>query len=87
MGRKQTPGLRKRNGIWHIEKQVLGQKLFESTGTGNLDKAELMLAHRIEEVRQATVYGVRKQWIFQEAATRYLEEICTWQRLLIAPCI
>ncbi|WP_235015507.1 tyrosine-type recombinase/integrase [Oceanicoccus sp. KOV_DT_Chl] len=33
-----------------------------------------MLARRIEEVRQATVYGVRKQWIFREAATRYLEE-------------
>ena len=74
MGRKQTSGLRKRGGIWHIEKQVLGQKLFESTGTGNLEKAQLMLARRIEEVRQATVYGVRKQWIFREAATRYLEE-------------
>ncbi|MBP6701217.1 MAG: tyrosine-type recombinase/integrase [Halioglobus sp.] len=74
MGRRQSPGLRKRGGLWHIEKQVLGQKLFESTGTSDLEKAELMLARRIEEVRQATVFGERPQRIFREAATRYLEE-------------
>jgi integrase len=74
MGRKQTPGLRKRNGLWHIEKQVLGHKLFESTGTSDLNTAELMLAHRVEEVRQATIYGVRPPRIFREVATRYLEE-------------
>ena len=74
MGRKQTPGLRKRKGIWHIEKQVLGQKLFESTGTSDLETAELMLARRVEEVRQATVFGIRPKHIFREAATRYLEE-------------
>lgn len=74
MGRKQTSGLRKRGGIWHIEKQVLGQKLFESTGTGNLEKAELMLARRIEEVREAKVFGIRPKRLFREAATRYLEE-------------
>ena len=74
MGRKQTPGLRKRGGLWHIEKQVLGQKLFESTGTSDLEKAELMLARRIEEVRQAQVFGARPKRIFREAATRYLED-------------
>ena len=74
MGRKQTSGLRKRSGIWHIEKQVLGQKLFESTGTGDLETAELMLARRIEEVRQAQVFGARPKRLFREAATRYLEE-------------
>lgn len=74
MGRRQSPGLRKRGGHWHIEKQVLGQKLFESTGTGDLEKAELMLARRIEEVRQASVFGERPQRIFREAAIRYLEE-------------
>ncbi|MGS2723792.1 tyrosine-type recombinase/integrase [Porticoccus sp. GXU_MW_L64] len=74
MGRKQTSGLRKRGGIWHIEKQVLGQKLFGSTGTGDLKAAELILAHRIEEVRQAQIFGARLQRDFREAATRYLEE-------------
>lgn len=53
---------------------MLGQKLFESTGTGNLETAELVLARRIEEVRQAQVFGARPQRIFREAATRYLQE-------------
>ena len=49
MGRKRTPGLRNRHGIWHIEKQILGQSIHESTGTSNLEKAELILARRIED--------------------------------------
>ena len=73
MGRKTT-GLRNRHGIWHIEKQVLGQKIHESTGTGNLKEAELVLAHRVEEIRQAKIFGVRKTHTFRDGATRYLEE-------------
>jgi integrase len=74
MGRKRTPGLRERNGIWHIEKQILGQKLCESTGTSNLEAAELILARRIEEIRQAKIFGVRPKRIFRAAATKFLEE-------------
>jgi integrase len=74
MGRKRSPGLRNRNGIWHIEKQILGRAIHESTGTGDLEAAELILARRIEEVRQAKIYGVRPQRSFREAATRFLEE-------------
>ena len=74
MGRKRIPGLRKRGGIWHIEKQILGQTIHESTGTSDLEAAELILARRIEEVRQAKVFGVRPQRSFREAATKYLEE-------------
>ena len=74
MGRKQTPGLRNRNGIWHIEKQILGQTVFQSTGTSNLEAAELILARRIEEIRQARIFGVRPKRSFREAATRFLEE-------------
>jgi integrase len=74
MGRKRSPGLRNRNGIWHIEKQVLGQAIHESTGTSDLEAAELILARRIEEIRQAKVYGVRPPRTFREAATKYLEE-------------
>ena len=55
MGRKQSTGLRNRNGIWHIEKQILGHKICESTGTSSL---ELRVARRIEAVRQATIFGV-----------------------------
>jgi len=74
MGCKRSPGLRNRGGIWHIEKQVLGQKIHESTGTSDLKTAELILAHRIEEIRQAKVFGVRPARIFRQAATRFLEE-------------
>ena len=74
MGRKRFPGLRERAGIWHIEKQIFGRKIHESTGTGDLKKAELMLARRIEEVRQAKVFGRRPTRTFREAATRFLEE-------------
>ncbi len=74
MGRKRSPGLRNRGGIWHIEKQILGQKIHESTGASNLEKAELILARRIEEIRQAKLFGVRQKRTFREAATKFLEE-------------
>ena len=74
MGRKRIPGLRERNGIWHIEKQILGQKLCESTGTSSLKTAEMILARRIEEIRQAKIFGVRPKRRFRDAATKFLEE-------------
>ena len=74
MGRNKTPGLRNRGGIWHIEKQVLGHKIHESTGTSDLKAAELILARRIEETRQAKIFGVRPQRAFREAAAKFLEE-------------
>lgn len=74
MGRAKFPGLRNRNGIWHIDKQILGQSICESTGTSSLKEAELILAHRIEVVRQAKIFGIRPRRTFREAATRYLEE-------------
>ena len=74
MGRKCTPGLYKRNGVWHIDKQVRGCRLCESTGTRYLKEAEAYLARRIEQIRQASIYGVRQKRTFREAATRYLNE-------------
>jgi integrase len=74
MGRKRSPGLRNRAGIWHIEKQIFGQKIHESAGTSDLKAAELILARRIEEIRQAKVYGIRPTRNFRDAATRFLEE-------------
>jgi len=74
MGRKRTPGLRNRGGIWHIEKQILGQQIHESTGTSSLETAELILARRIEEIRQAKVFGIRPKRTFRDAATKFLEE-------------
>lgn len=74
MGRKRSPGLRNRGGIWHIEKQILGHKIHESTGTSDLEEAELILARRVEETRQAKIFGVRPDRVFREAATKFLEE-------------
>jgi integrase len=74
MGRKITPGLRKRGEFWHVEKTIKGVRLFESTGERELEKAEIYLAKRIEEIRRETVYGVRRKRTFQEAAAKYLED-------------
>ena len=74
MGRKQTPGLYKRGKIWHVQKQIFGHCLRESTGTELLSEAERYLAKRCEEIRQANVYGVRPKRTFEEAATKFLME-------------
>jgi integrase len=77
MGRKKTktiPGLRFRGGVWHIEKTVLGKRLFESTGTDDLKEAQRRLIFRLDQIRQAEVYGVRPRRTFAEAATKYLTE-------------
>ena len=74
MGRRKTPGLVKRGDTWHIDKRIRGQRLCESTGENDLQRAEEYLARRIEETRRAIVYGERPDRSFREAATRYLNE-------------
>lgn len=74
MGRRRTPGLINRGGVWHIDKKIRGRRLCESTGENNLDKAEEYLAKRTEEIRQALIYGERPKRSFRQAATRYLCE-------------
>ena len=75
MGRKRTPGLFRREYVWHIDKQIKGfGRLCESTGTRNLAEAEAILAIRIESIRRAVIFGVRPTRTFREAATRYLKE-------------
>jgi len=74
MGRKRTPGLVRRGGVWHIDKQLRGNRICESTGSSNLAEAEQYLAHRLEEIRQAVVFGVRPKRTFRQAATKYLNE-------------
>lgn len=77
MGRSTT-GLRRRpnkpGGIWHIEKVVNGRSIHESCGTSDQVEAERYLAHRLEEIRQAAIYGLRPDRIFRVAATKYLTE-------------
>lgn len=74
MGRKRIPGLYKKGSHWQIDKKIFGYRLCESTGTGDLEEAEKYLARRIDEIRQATIYGVRPKRSFMEAATKFLLE-------------
>ena len=74
MARKTITGLSQRNGIWHIDKKVNGERIYESTGTGDRSEAESYLIHRLERLRQEKVYGVRRVRIWREAATRFLLE-------------
>ena len=72
MGRKRTPGLIERKGIWHIDKTIQGRRVRQSCKTGSLAEAELLLARVIEEIRQATFYGVRPEVSFERAAAKYV---------------
>lgn len=74
MARKTISGLTLRGGVWHVNKVVKGQRIYESTETGSREEAERYLIHRLEEIRQATVYGVCKVRTWREAATKYLLE-------------
>ena len=74
MGRKKTAGLYLRNEVWHIDKQFRGQRICESTGESELTKAEIYLTKKLEETRQAQVYGIRPKRSFRLAATKYLNE-------------
>lgn len=74
MGRKRTPGLFKRGDIWHIDKQIFGCRIRESVRADSFEEAEQYLAKRIEELRQAKIYGVRQTRSFREAATKFLLE-------------
>ena len=74
MGRKRTPGLVKRQGLWHIDKRIGGRRVCQSTGTDQLEEAELFLARQIDETRQAQVYGVRPARPFELAAAKFVRE-------------
>ncbi len=74
MGRKRTPGLVWRQGVWHIDKRICGRRICQSTGTAQLQEAEQFLARLTEETRQATVYGVRPSRTFEQAAAKFVLE-------------
>ena len=74
MGRKKTPGLVRRKGIWHIDKWIEGQRICQSTGSVELGEAERYLARLTESLRQASIYGVRPERSFEEAAIRFVRE-------------
>jgi hypothetical protein len=65
MSRRRTPGLTKKRlkdgrYEWYIDKRIKGYgRLCESTGTGEIDDAEDILAKRVAEIRRAVVFGER----------------------------
>lgn len=74
MGRKKVPGLIQRDGVWHIDKRIGGRRVCQSTGTTHLEEAERFLARLMEQVRQASIYGVRPTRTFEQAAARFVRE-------------
>src|SRR6516165_967306 len=74
MGQSKPSGLIKRGRVWHIDKDIFGTRICESTGTGDLKEVVTILSRRIEEVRASHFFGARKIRIFREAATKYLQE-------------
>ena len=71
MGTQKMSGLTKRGGTWHIDKVFRGTRIRESTGTGEIVKAQELLAKRIEEIRSAQLYGARPDRTFRAAATKW----------------
>jgi integrase len=74
MGRTRMPGPIHRGGIWHIDKRFRRRRIRESTGECDLAKAQEYLTRRLEEARQASVFGVRPNRTFRQAATKFLQE-------------
>lgn len=74
MGRKRTPGIVWRQGVWHIDKRIRGRRICQSSGTAQLQEAEQFLARLTEETRQATVYGVRPSRTFEQAPAKFVLE-------------
>lgn len=75
MQHRKMPGLIRKGETWHIEKRTKyapGGRLRESTGTSDYEEAERYLVRRLEQLRQAAVYGVRPTRTFEEVATQYL---------------
>jgi hypothetical protein len=72
--RKNTRSLQE-GRLWHIDKKVRGYRIRERTGTNNLTEAERYLARRVEQTRDAAIYGIRPQRTFRQAATKYLIEV------------
>ncbi|WP_434707021.1 tyrosine-type recombinase/integrase [Pseudomonas sp. R4-84] len=55
-----------------MDKVFRGERLRESTGTSDRQEAEQYLIHRLEQLRQQKVYGVRRVRTWDEAATKFL---------------
>ena len=71
---KGVRGLCLRNGLWHIDKQLFGRRICQSTGTADKAEAEAVLAYVMERRRKQQLYGEPEQFTFEQAAARYARE-------------
>ncbi|MCB1723260.1 MAG: tyrosine-type recombinase/integrase [Gammaproteobacteria bacterium] len=72
------PGLRWRNGVWHIEKrckEATGGWLRESTGQTERAAAERFLIRRLAEIAESAKRRHDGRHTFEEAGLKYLEDI------------
>lgn len=72
--RRKPLGLLLRKGVWHIDKVLFGERICESTHTGDLNEAEMLLAHRIAEARKVHLYGESREHTFREAGVKFFKE-------------
>ena len=73
MGRKRTAGLYERNGVWHIDKQIRGIRICESTGECSLAKAEEYLASIAERLKREGVTKVETSVWYGKPASAIVE--------------
>jgi len=74
MGKKRRAGLQKRDGIWHIDKVILGKRFCTSTFTGDYEEAERCLDRIVKERRDAVMHGIRPRRSLSSALVRYCTE-------------
>lgn len=74
--RKSGAGLVKRGEVWHIDKQLNGRRITESTGETDRARAEGYLAMRIEQIRREHVYGERPRVTVAVACEKFIRDYC-----------
>src|SRR5258708_39079952 len=73
MGIQRIPGLSKRGGVWHIDKDFRGTLICEITGTSDLREAQDCLTKRMSQIREAKLHGLRAARTSRCAATKHLQ--------------
>lgn len=76
--RNKMPGLRLKNGIWHIEKRskyASSGWLRESTGVSGRIEAEQILIRRLAEIQEEAKQQTAAIYTFEAAGLRYIEDI------------
>lgn len=74
MAMKRAKGLYKRGQTWHIDRMVRGERIRESTGESEFDRAFEVLTRRVNQARDGHIHGKRPQHAFLECYERYMKE-------------